>query len=268
MRGLSILKTDSCSCCIPCHICWRQQPQQVCLVMSSALVSVVVKLIVVVIHRLLVLHHGVEHADCALLVPTTSRSATTSSQDTCSVNTKLLNLWNFEQHCSHATCDRKCTTHVSTSNIKHVSHHIRRLLSVHMCAGCSMQCVYTDFQSALSPISLSLRSLCPQCSESMGEHHWAHTWAQAVVGVLQSSHHLGRHCCVQHQQLQIVANSVHHFHPHLDSTPSKHAEGYHDGIPRVAGGATEPTQTPCGPFSEVMVKTTFDLVASSTKTPD
>ena len=29
-----------------------------------------------------------------------------------------------------------------------------------MCAGCPM-CVYTDFQSALSPISPSLRSLCP-----------------------------------------------------------------------------------------------------------
>ena len=93
----------------------------------------------------------------------------------------------------------------------------------------------------------------------MGERHWAHAWAQAVVGVLQSSRHLGCHCRVQHQQPQIAANSVHHFHPHLDSTPSKRAEGYHDGIPGVAGGATEPTQTPRGPFSEVMVKTTFDL---------
>ena len=135
------------------------------------------------------------------------------------------------------------------------------------CAGCSM-CVYADFQSALSPISPSLRSSCPRCSESMGERHWAHAWAQAVVGVLQSSRHLGRHCRVQHQQPQIAANSVHRFHPHLDSTPSKRAEGYHDGIPGVAGGATEPTQTPRGPFSEVMVKTTFDLVTSSTKTPD
>jgi len=43
---------------------------------------------------------------------------------------------------------------------------------------------------------------------------------------------------------------------------------YHDGIPGVAGGATEPAQAPRGPFSEVMVKTTFDLVTSSTKTPD
>ena len=115
------------------------------------------------------------------------------------------------------------------------------------CAGCSM-CVYADFQSALSPISPSLRSPCPRCSESMGERHWAHAWAQAVVGVLQSSRHLGRHCRVQHQQPQIAANSVHRAHPHLDSTPSKRAEGYHDGIPGVAGGATEPTQTPRGPF--------------------
>ena len=97
-------------------------------------------------------------------------------------------------------------------------------------------------------------------------------WAQAVVGVLQSSQHLGRHCHVQHQQPQIAANSVHRFHPHLDSTPSKRAEGYHNGIPGVAGGATEPTQTPRGPFSEVMVKTTFDLVSlrqrRQTKTRD
>ena len=40
---------------------------------------------------------------------------------------------------------------------------------------------------------------------------------------------------------------------------------YHDGIPGVAGGATEPAQTPRGPFSEVMVKTTFDLLTSFDK---
>ena len=65
--------------------------------------------------------------------PTTSRSATTSSQDTCSVNAKLLNLWNFERHRSHATRDRKRTAHVSTNNIERVSHRIRRLLSARMC---------------------------------------------------------------------------------------------------------------------------------------
>ena len=31
----------------------------------------------------------------------------------------------------------------------------------------------------------------------MGECHWARAWAQAVVGVLQSSHHLGCHCPTQ-----------------------------------------------------------------------
>ena len=127
-------------------------------------------------------------------------------------------------------------------------------------------CVYADFQSALSPISPSLRRSCPRCSKSMGERHWAHAWAQAVVGVLQSSRHLGRHCHVQHQQPQIAANSVHHAHPHLDSTPSKRAGGYRDGIPGVAGGATEPAQTPRGPFPEVMVKTTFDLLVSRCST--
>ena len=156
------------------------------------------------------------------------------------------------------------TSRQATSSACHIAY---AACSQRACAGCSM-CVYADFQSALSPISPSLRSSCPRCSESMGERHWAHAWAQAVVGVLQSSRHLGRHCRVQHQQPQIAANSVHRFHPHLDSTPSKRAEGYHDGIPGVAGGATEPAQTPRGPFSEVMVKTTFDLVTSSTKTPD
>ena len=100
----------------------------------------------------------------------------------------------------------------------------------------------------------------------MEERHCAHVWAQAVVGVLQSSRHLGCHCCVQHQQPQIAANSVHRAHPHLDSTPSKRAERYRDGIPGVAGGATEPAQTPRGPFEpEVMVKTTFDLLTSFNK---
>ena len=42
---------------------------------------------------------------------------------------KLLNLWNFERHRSHATRDRKRTAHVSISNIERVSHRIRRLLS-------------------------------------------------------------------------------------------------------------------------------------------
>ena len=67
-------------------------------------------------------------------------------------------------------------------------------------------CVYADFQSALSPISPSLRSSCPRCSESMGERHWAHAWAQAVVGVLQSRAsartwgvHAYRACGVQRQ---------------------------------------------------------------------
>jgi hypothetical protein len=65
--------------------------------------------------------------------PTTSRSATTSSQDTCSVNTKLLHLWSFEQHRSPAKRDRKRTAHVSTRTIERVSHRIRRLLSACMC---------------------------------------------------------------------------------------------------------------------------------------
>ena len=136
------------------------------------------------------------------------------------------------------------TSRQATSSECHIAY---AACSQRACAGCSM-CVYADFQSALSPISPSLRSPCPRCSESMGERHWAHAWAQAVVGVLQSSRHLGRHCRVQHQQPQIAANSVHHAHPHLDSTPSKRAGGYRDGIPGVAGGATEPTQTPRGPF--------------------
>ncbi len=46
---------------------------------------------------------------------------------------KLLNLWNFERHRSHATRDRKRTAHVSTSIIEHVSHRIRRLLSARVC---------------------------------------------------------------------------------------------------------------------------------------
>ena len=46
---------------------------------------------------------------------------------------KLLNLWNFERHRSHATRDRKRTAHVSTSNIERVSHRIRRLLSARVC---------------------------------------------------------------------------------------------------------------------------------------
>ena len=46
---------------------------------------------------------------------------------------KLLNLWNFERHRSHATRDRKRTAHVSTSIIKRVSHRIRRLLSARVC---------------------------------------------------------------------------------------------------------------------------------------
>lgn len=46
---------------------------------------------------------------------------------------KLLNLWNFERHRSHATRDRKRTAHVSTSIIERVSHCIRRLLSARVC---------------------------------------------------------------------------------------------------------------------------------------
>ena len=46
---------------------------------------------------------------------------------------KLLNLWNFERHRSHATRDRKRTAHVSTSIIERVSHRIRRLLSARVC---------------------------------------------------------------------------------------------------------------------------------------
>ena len=57
--------------------------------------------------------------------------------------------------------------------------------------------------------------------------------------------------------------------PHLsDAADAGGLLCYHNGIPRVAGGATEPTQTPCGPFSEVMVKTTFDLLTSSAKMSD
>ena len=157
-------------------------------------------------------------------------------------------------------------THLDKHHRARVTSHTPLALSARVQAA---QCVSTQtFNRLLSPSSPSLRSSCPRCSESMGERHWAHAWAQAVVGVLQSSRHLGRHCRVQRQQPQIAANSVHRFHPHLDSTPSKRAEGYHNGIPGVAGGATEPTQTPRGHFSEVMVKTTFDLLTSSTKTPD
>ena len=46
---------------------------------------------------------------------------------------KLLNLWNFERHRSHATRDRKRTAHVSTGIIERVSHRIRRLLSARVC---------------------------------------------------------------------------------------------------------------------------------------
>jgi hypothetical protein len=46
---------------------------------------------------------------------------------------KLLNLWNFERHRSHATRDRKRTAHVSTRIIERVSHRIRRLLSARVC---------------------------------------------------------------------------------------------------------------------------------------
>ena len=98
--------------------------------------------------------------------------------------------------------------HTSRQESSSTCHTAYAACSQRACAGCSM-CVYADFQSALSPISPSLRSSCPRCSESMGERHWAHAWAQAVVGVLQSSRHLGRHCRVQHQQPQIAANSVH-----------------------------------------------------------
>ena len=135
--------------------------------------------------------------------------------------------------------------HTSRQASSSACHTAYAACSQRACAGCSM-CVYADFQSALSPISPSLRSSCPRCSESMGERHWAHAWAQAVVGVLQSSRHLGRHCRVQHQQPQIAANSVHRFHPHLDSTPSKRAEL---GVPRWhsrgcwRGNGTNPNPT-------------------------
>ena len=124
------------------------------------------------------------------------------------------------------------TSRQATSSACHIAY---AACSQRACAGCSM-CVYADFQSALSPISPSLRSSCPRCSESMGERHWAHAWAQAVVGVLQSSRHLGRHCRVQHQQPQIAANSVHHAHPHLDSTT-------HTIKNFRAGGAESPSRT-------------------------
>ena len=186
------------------------------------------------------------------------------TSDTCSANAKLLNLWSFEWHRSHAKRDRKRAPHMSQQASSSACHIAYAACSQHACAGCSM-CVYADFRSAMSPISPSLRSSCPRCSKSMGERHWAHAWAQALVGVLQSSRHLGCHCRVQHQQPPTVANSVHHAHSHLDSTPSKGGEGYRDGIPGVAGGATEPTQTPRRPFSEVMVKTTFDLLTSFDK---
>ena len=113
------------------------------------------------------------------------------------------------------------TSRQTTSSACHIAY---AACSQRACAGCSM-CVYADFQSALSPISPSLRSSCPRCSESMGERHWAHAWAQAVVGVLQSSRHLGRHCRVQHQQPQTAANSVHHAHPHLDSIHHPNVRG-------------------------------------------
>ena len=54
--------------------------------------------------------------------PTMSRSATTSRQDTCSVNAKPLNLWSFEQHRSHAKHDRKHTAHVCLD--KHQQAHV------------------------------------------------------------------------------------------------------------------------------------------------
>ena len=104
----------------------------------------------------------------------------------------------------------------------------------------------------------------------MGERHWARAWAQAEVGVLQSSRHLGRHCRVQHQQPPIAANSVHRSHPHLDSIPSKHEGGHHDGIPAgwLEGQRNQLNRNPTRTFFPVMVKTTFDLLASLTKTRD
>ena len=80
------------------------------------------------------------HAMCALWqTPTPSWRQPCPDQpqlpalDTYLVNAKLLNLWNFECHRSHATHDRKRTAYISTSNIECVSHHIHHLLSVCMC---------------------------------------------------------------------------------------------------------------------------------------
>ena len=64
--------------------------------------------------------------------------------------------------------------HTSRQESSSACHTAYAACSQRACAGCSM-CVYADFQSALSPISPSLRSSCPRCSESMGERHWAHT---------------------------------------------------------------------------------------------
>ena len=156
------------------------------------------------------------------------------------------------------------TSRQATSSACHIAY---AACSQRACAGCSM-CVYADFQSALSPSSPSLRSSCPRCSESMGERHWAHAWAQAVVGVLQSSRHLGRHCHVQHQQPQIAANSVHRFHPHLDRHHPNVRRGTTMAFPGLLEGQRNQPKPHADLFSEVMVKTTFDLVTSSTKTPD
>ena len=74
-------------------------------------------------------------------------------------------------------------------------------------------------------------------------------------------------CNTSSRKHRSIQSTVHH--PHLDSTPSKRAGGYHSGIPGVAGGAMEQAQTPRGRFfSEVMVSNTFDPLMSPTKTCD
>ena len=72
-------------------------------------------------------------------VPTSSRRQPRPDRprlpsDTCLVNSKLLDLWSFERHCSHTKRDRKRTAHVSTSTIERVSHRTCRLLSARMCS--------------------------------------------------------------------------------------------------------------------------------------
>ena len=105
------------------------------------------------------------------------------ASDTCLVNAKLLNLWSFEQHRSHKH-DRKRTVHVPASITEQVLHCICRLLSARVCRllNVCLHGLLTGSSGVPSHRRLEVRCALGALMKSMGERHWARTWARAVVG--------------------------------------------------------------------------------------